>query len=69
MDVKITRRITTKIQSGPNAGQTVLHEDRELEVGGYNEYYLPALIDMGRSSEMWIIVEIDGVETKIHLKR
>lgn len=69
MSVKITRRVTAKIESGPRKGQTLVHEEAELKVGEYNEYYLPALIGMGHSSEMWIIVDVDGVETQIHLKR
>lgn len=67
--IKITRRVTTKIQSGPHAGQTILQEEKELEAGKYHEYYLPALIGMGPSSEMRIIIEVDGVETQLHLKR
>lgn len=68
-NVKITQYVTTIVEAGPDKGKKILHEEAELKVGQYNEFYLPSLIGMGRSSEMWIIIETDGVETKIHLKR
>ncbi len=42
-------------------------EERELELGKYNEFYLPSL---GRDWDMFVIItDDDGEETKLHLKR
>jgi hypothetical protein len=64
--MKIRMYVKTKLANG----QTMLSDDHELQIGRYNEYYLPALVDGGREREAWIIVTDDnGVETKLHLKR
>jgi hypothetical protein len=42
-------------------------EDHELELGKYNEFYLPSV---DRDHELWVVVTDDsGVVTKLHLKR
>jgi hypothetical protein len=43
------------------------YDEHYLEIGKYNEYYLPAIND---SAEAWLIItDKEGVETKLHLKR
>lgn len=41
-------------------------EERDLEIGKYNEFYLPAAVD--RRKEIWVVATFEGVETKLHLK-
>jgi hypothetical protein len=45
-----------------------LAEDRELPVGLYSEFYLPALRP---NHDVWIVIlaDEDGPATEIHLKR
>jgi hypothetical protein len=41
-------------------------EEHDLNIGTYNEFYLPALA----GKEAWIILtDSSGVETRLHLKR
>lgn len=42
-------------------------EDHELQLGRYNEFYLPSV---SLDEELWVVItERDGLETKLHLKR
>ena len=63
--MKVTMWVVTTLANG----EKLVSEEHDLELGKYNEFYLPVLMGP-RKSEAWVeITGDDGEVTKLHLKR
>ncbi len=50
-----------------NIKTRAVSEDHTLTIGKYNEFYLPSV---GLEHELWVVIlDSDGAETTLHLKR
>lgn len=60
-------RVRMFVKSLRLTGEAAISEDHELEIGRYNEFYLPSI---RQDHDAWIVITDDqGEETVLHLKR